>query len=441
MNNYRPIIGLEVHIELSTKSKMFCSCSCDHFNKPPNSLVCPICLGLPGALPFPNRKAIESVIKIGLALNLPINNTSKFDRKHYFYPDLPKSYQISQYDLPLCGSGPFKLSVDKTIGIRRVHLEEDTAKLIHKNIGNDQITLVNFNRSGIPLMELVTEPDFNDSDQAITFLKEIQLITRYLEISDCDMEKGSMRLEANISVAKVERVVKLPDYKVEIKNINSFKFIDKAINYEIKRQTNLLKDGRIIRQETRGYNEQSGITYTQRFKEEAHDYRYFPEPDISPISIDKELLEKLKGELPDLPGKLRAEYSKNYKLPNNYIEILVSDIKKNKIFQSCVKLLPKANIKAVDLASFIINSSFKLEDITQQEIFDLIANKKKSYEISKEDYVTCINDIITKNKKAVDDFKKGKLEVIGFLVGQVNRNFEGKADPKKIAVLIKTILK
>ena len=417
-----PIIGLEVHIELSTKSKMFCGCSPDHFAKIPNTQICPICLGLPGALPFANSEAINSVIKFGIAFDCKINAFSKFDRKHYFYPDLPKGYQISQYDLPLCGQSKDRL-------IRRIHLEEDTAKLIHE----EGKTLIDFNRSGVALMEMVTEPNFHDTEAVTSFLKEVQLTARYLNISNADMEKGSMRLEANISLSPTSGVgfdspeVNLPNYKVELKNINSFRFLGKAIASEIERQEKLLNEGEKVIQETRGYNEATGKTFSQRTKEEAKDYRYFPEPDIPPIRIFLSQISNLKSQIPELPKVKRERLQKQYGLPENYIEILIGDMEKADYFERAVKEIKDFSPKVV--ADLIINKKL---DIVK------IAKLGKVKYADKIEIERSVREVIDGNKKAYEDYKNGKVQILSFLIGQVQKKLKGKGE---VRVITETLLK
>src|SRR3989344_878483 len=320
MNKYQQIIGLEIHVELKTKSKMFCGCPCDWFGKPPNSNNCPVCLGLPGTLPVPNKKAVEWTIKIAKALNCKINTISKFDRKNYFYPDLPKAYQISQYDQPLVIGGELL-----DVRLTRIHLEEDTGTLIHEGPSTSsgrQVSLVDFNRAGIPLMELVTEPEIKNAEQAVSFGKELRLILRYLGVSDADMEKGHMRLEANVSISDTSKL----GTKVEVKNINSFRSLGGAIKYEIKRQEEVLEKGEKVVQETRGWDDIKQKTFSQRVKEDAHDYRYFPDPDLPPMEPTKVFdIEDMKRHLPEMPAQKRERFQKEFGLSEQRASALVDD--------------------------------------------------------------------------------------------------------------------
>ncbi len=394
--SWQTVLGFEIHIELSTKSKMFCGCPAEHFGKLPNTQVCPVCLGLPGALPVPNKKAIEWCVKLGLALGCKINFKSKFDRKNYFYPDLPKGYQISQYDLPFCFDG--ELMGHK---IRRVHMEEDTGKLQHQG----PETLIDFNRSGVPLVEVVTEADFKDSSDSDAFLKELQQIIRTLDMSTADMEKGSMRLEANISVTNN---AKFPDYKVEIKNMNSFRFAKKAIDFEVSRQIKLLESGEKPIQETRGFKENTGETFSQRIKEEANDYRYFPDPDIPPIEFATEQIEKWRSELPELPAAKRNRLVTSYQLSVINAEILVSSPSK---FAKFIQLAQSHD--PILVANAVINCP--QENLSNLSITEkiLMADESKIREVAQK--------VVDSNNQIVESIKAGKVQAMGALLGQVKK--------------------
>jgi aspartyl-tRNA(Asn)/glutamyl-tRNA(Gln) amidotransferase subunit B len=430
---WQPVIGFEIHIELGTNSKMFCSCPAEHFSKPPNTQVCPVCLGLPGALPVPNSKAVEDCVKLGLALDCNVNNKSKFDRKNYFYPDLPKGYQISQYDQPFCYQGHLELPSQKNIRITRVHMEEDTAKLHHGELNNQKVTLIDFNRSGVPLVEIVTEPDFNDPGDAIEFLKEIQLIVRILKISSADMEKGSMRLEANISVRRQDDPA-LPDYKVEIKNVNSFRFIHKAMDFEIQRQIKELESGQVPVQETRGFDENKGITFSQRLKEKAHDYRYFPEPDIPPISFNPKQIQKWKSELPELPAGLRQDL----------ISRGVSQVNANTIVADQQRLymynkLVQHQYESIKAADIIINCpSDILTDMNKIITWD---KSHQTLEIDNQTLRNYAKKAILDNPKAVSDFKSGKIQALYSLIGSIRRQIENINVPALQLILEQEIKK
>lgn len=499
---YQAIIGLEIHAELSTKSKMFCSCDNNPENKKPNSTVCPICLGHPGTLPMPNKKAVEYVIAAGLALNCKINTKSKFDRKNYFYPDLPKGYQISQYDKPLAYEGYLELE-NKKIDITRIHLEEDTGKSFHPKKTNH--TLIDFNRAGTPLMELVTEPVIKDSKEAKKFCQKYQQILRYLEISNADMEKGEMRCEANVSVQeegkfeyKNKEIKALGDYKlnnkVEVKNINSFKALEKAIEFEIKRQTDLIKKGEEIKAETRGWNEDKSETVSQRVKETSADYRYFPEPDIPPLEIDGKWLAKIKASLPEMPNEKTTRFIREYGIKSDIAEILVSDKKianwseqviseleawieangddserqdkklartaSNWITGELIRHLKSENKKISEIKITPENFAELISLVYQQkinptagkEILEIMYKKGGDpTDIMQETGLEQIDndeilekevkEVIRNNPDQVKEYLAGKVNIIKFLLGKVMAKTKGKANPQAAKKMLEKFLK
>ncbi|MDP2585308.1 MAG: Asp-tRNA(Asn)/Glu-tRNA(Gln) amidotransferase subunit GatB [Candidatus Levybacteria bacterium] len=434
--NYKPVIGLEVHVELKTKSKMFCGCSSDYFGKKPNTHTCPVCLGLPGALPVPNKKAIDWCVMIGIALNCKIANFSKFDRKNYFYPDLPKGYQISQYDQPFCQKGFVVLSNGKKIGITRVHMEEDTAKLTHQ----DEDSLIDFNRSGVPLVEIVTEPDFETAKEVVEYLKKLQQIVRYLGVSNADMEEGNMRLEPNISLRKGD-IKELPKYKVEVKNINSFRFVEKAIEYEIKRQAEILNEKKIPVQETRGWNEGKQKTVSQRIKEESNDYRYFPEPDIPPIRLTEVQVSNLRSQIPELPDARLARFIKEFNLSPYDAEILTREKEMADYFEESLKVGNLHGINPKQIANTVINKKVDIDNILPAELVKNIVNFKKTDDIDDNELRKIINKIIKENQKAVNDYKSGKENAIMFLIGQVLKRAKQKLNTTVIKNVLITKLK
>ncbi len=514
--NYQPIIGLELHIELKTRSKMFCSCKNDPNERHPNVNVCPICMGHPGVLPVINKEAVRKTIKTGLALNCQIPEYSKFDRKNYFYPDLPKGYQISQQYAPLCVKGYLETLVSegkfKKIRIREVHLEEDTGKLIHPE-GKDY-SLVDFNRAGIPLMELVTEPDLRSAKESRKFAEELQLILRYLDVSEADMEKGEFRVEANVSLAKKEGEL---GTKVEIKNLNSFRTVEKGIDYEIKRQTEILNPGQKVIQETRGWDDIKEVTVGQREKEEARDYRYFPEPDLPILHLGvADFINGIKAEIPELPQQRRERFKKEYNLLDKKIEVFVFNKDFGEYFEKVMSEL-RNWVKEVEIkrkvereeflkltklcSNYIITdlqgllkgasvtersengakvkkkfiSSTIGEDflITQENFAEFITliytaaiSSKIAKQVLSEMFSTgadpshiieekglvqitdvaqiekIIKEVISKNKKAVEDFKKGKTAASQYLIGQIMAQTKGKANPQIVRdILSKTLTK
>lgn len=429
--SFTVFIGLEIHIELKTKSKMFCRCSTDYFGHQPNSYVCPVCLGLPGALPFPNQKAIEAVILTGLALNCQIANFSKFDRKNYFYPDLPKGYQISQYDLPLCQKGEFE-----GIRITRVHLEEDTGKLIHGAIGNEKVSLIDFNRSGIPLMEIVTEPDLRSANQAKEFLKKLQQLVRCLEVADADMEKGQMRCEPTVNLEIKKEGKKYYTPLVEIKNINSFRFVEKAVEYEIKRQLEEFEKTGLEKQAgnktTRGWDEKNQQTVLQREKEEAADYRYFPEPDIPPIRLSENQIKEIKAKIPKLPEE-KIVSLKKMGLSDYQAELLSKSEENIQILVNTLKIDPQ--LSSAKIADLIIN---KKAD-SPQGIIKILSAKKPT--MDNKELLSMTETVLKNNPSVVEQFKKGKETVIEFLVGQVMVQAKDQANPNQVREVLREKLK
>ena len=426
--DYIPVIGLEIHVELKTESKMFCGCSADHFRVRPNTHTCPVCLGLPGALPVPNKKAVQGCQKIGLALGCRLKKSSKFDRKNYFYPDLPKGYQISQYDQPFCVKGEVKLSNGKRIDITRVHMEEDTGKLIHKKLKGQSVSLVDFNRSGVPLVEIVTEPDISSAEEADEFLKMVQQTIRYLDVSDCDMEKGSMRLEVNLSLAQSKG--DLPDYKVEVKNINSFRFVRKAIEYESERQADLLDRGITPAQETRGYDELSGKTKSQRSKELAHDYRYFPEPDIPPMKFTQKEIDRLKANLPELPGQKRERFEKVYRLTVDMARIITKTRRLAEYFEEAAIEGKKNQVAQLEIANEIVNRKVDPNLISAKQLILSIKHKSSSLIKDKKTLTSLAKNAIKASPSVVRDYQAGKTQALGRLIGEVIKISKGKASPQ-----------
>ena len=489
---YETIIGIEIHVQLKTKSKIFCSCSTE-FGAVPNSQVCPVCLGLPGVLPVLNKMALEYAIKAALALNCQIARKSIFARKNYFYPDLPKSYQISQYEEPLSSRGfvdmvvgkkinpaPIYRSGIKRIRITRVHLEEDAGKLLHEEIKNS--TLIDLNRCGVPLIEIVTEPDIRNPREAHEFLTILKSILQYIGVSDCNMEEGSLRCDANISVRPSKEETGKPanrqtgkqlGVKVEIKNMNSFKAVEKALEYERKRQIRALEEGKRIIQETRLWDENKEITTSMRTKEEAHDYRYFPEPDLVPIEIDREWIKEIKGSLPELPEVRKTRFVKDYQIPAYDASILTSSKELADYYEECIGLYNKPKVIANWIMSELLRElkeknigireckvspgylaemvalidkgtiSGKMAKEVFVEMFETgkkasqIVKKKGLVQISDEETLTKIVDkILKKNPKVVEDYRKGKEKALGYLVGQVMKGTKGRANPQLVNKLL-----
>lgn len=472
---YEVVIGMEIHVEIDTDSKVFCGCK-NEFHAPANSHVCPVCLGMPGALPVMNREMVNKSVAVGLALNCEISRWSKMDRKNYFYPDQSKNYQISQFDLPLCHDGSCEFEVDgvlNKIGITRAHLEEDTARNDHTK-GNGE-SGVDFNRCGVSLLEIVTEPDLRSAEQTYAFLNQLKQTLLYLGVSDCNMEEGSLRAEPNISV----RPVGQEEFgtKTEVKNVASFSGVQKAIEYEVKRQIKVLNGGGEIHQETRGWDADKGITVAQRSKESAHDYRYFPEPDLIPIAVDEAWEQEIRESLPELPLPRKHRTEKEYSLSDYDAGVLTGSRAMADYFEACVKAGAPSKLASNwitgDLQALISESKADIADIKIQpgqlaEMIALIENGTISGKIAKDilpdmfesgkdakvlveekglvqisdasELEGMIREIIEKNPGPAEDFRSGKMQAKGFFVGQCMKATKGKANPKVVNELLDQLL-
>lgn len=475
MKDYEVIIGLEVHAELSTNTKIYCNCTTE-FGADPNTHCCPICTGMPGTLPVLNKKVVEYAVKMGLATNCKIANFSKQDRKNYYYPDLPKAYQISQYDLPLCENGHIDIEVDgkrKTIGITRIHIEEDAGKLIHDAYTGD--TLVDMNRCSVPLIEIVSEPDMRSAKEAVEYMQALKSILEYLDICDCKMQEGSLRCDVNLSVRPVGQ--KEFGTRTETKNLNSFKAIQNSIEFEIKRQIEVLENGGTIYQETRRFDDAKGEGYAMRTKEEANDYRYFPEPDLAPIVLSDEYINSIKESLPELPNVKKERYLKEYNLSLYDANILTMSIKTANYFENVVKKcnnpkmvanwimgdfarllnendisIDESKISEENLASLIDlidkgTISSKIAKTVFEEMFNTgkeakqIVEEKGLVQISDEGAIKeIVEKVVENNPQSIIDYKAGRDRALGFLVGQVMKESKGKANPGLVNKLLLEIL-
>lgn len=472
---YEAVIGLEVHAQMLTESKIFCGCS-TKFGSSPNSQTCPVCIGMPGVLPVLNRKALEFTIRTGLAMNCKISSYSRFARKNYFYPDLPKGYQISQYELPICEHGYVDIIVDgekRRIGITRIHVEEDAGKNIHESaLGGGNYSFVDLNRAGVPLMEIVSEPDIKTPGEASEYMKKLRTILRYLGVCDGNMEQGSLRCDANVSIRPVGR--KEFGTRAEVKNINSFKFVEKALEYEIKRQVKVIEEGGKIIQETRLWDSNRGITESMRGKEEAHDYRYFPEPDLVPIMATEDWINEIKASLPELPDAKMERFITVYGLPEYDADLLTSERATADWFEDAVKAGGQA--KAVsnwmmgELTKLLNDENKTLEEcllrpeqlaemirliddgtisgkIAKTVFEEMYRTGKSAGEIVREKSLTQISDtgaiekaveeVIAKSPKEVERFRGGDEKLMSFFVGQVMKATKGKANPQMVNELLK----
>jgi aspartyl-tRNA(Asn)/glutamyl-tRNA(Gln) amidotransferase subunit B len=460
---FETVIGLEIHAQLNTKTKIFCGCSTT-FGAPPNSHTCPICLGMPGVLPVLNKAVVESAIKLGLATNSTINKFNQFARKNYFYPDLPKGYQTSQFDLPIVGRGDIEIEVDgkkKVIGITRIHMEEDAGKLIHDDV--EPVSHVDLNRTGTPLLEIVSEPDMRSAEEAVAYLKKLHAIVRYLGICDGNMQEGSFRCDANISLRPVGQ--EELGTRTELKNMNSFRHVQHALEYEERRQRDMLLEGEEIVQETLLWNPDKNCSESMRGKEDAHDYRYFPCPDLVPVEISDEWIERVRESLPELPAEKKQRFEQDYKLPEYDAVLLTTDRAVANYFEDVVKggVQPKKasnwimtellrELKGEDITSckvtpeqlstllLMVDKNTISGKIAKTVFLDMMESGKDAETIVKEKNLVQVSDegelmaivaeIIAANPAQADDFRNGKTKIMGFFVGQLMKKTKGKANPK-----------
>ena len=472
---YETVIGLEVHVELATKTKIFCSCS-TRFGGEPNTHTCPVCTGMPGSLPVLNKQVVEYAVAVGLATNCTITQNCKFDRKNYFYPDNPQNYQISQLYLPICRNGHVDIETaegPKSIGIHEIHMEEDAGKLIHDEW--DDCTLVDFNRSGVPLIEIVSEPDMRSAEEVIAYLEKLRLIIQYLGASDCKLQEGSMRADVNLSVR--EAGTEKFGTRTEMKNLNSFKAIARAIEGERERQIAILEDGGQVIQETRRWDDNKECSYAMRSKEDAQDYRYFPEPDLVPVVISDEWLAEIKSRQPELRDEKRLRYKEEYGIPEYDIDILTSEKKLADIFEETIalgckpkevsnwlmvetmRLLKEADMDASDLSFSPKNLAAliglveqgKINRTVAKEVFEVLfredmdpvsyVEEKGLIMVQDEDALrSTIEEIVKNNPQSVEDYRSGKNKAMGFLVGQTMKAMKGKADPALVNKILAEIL-
>ena len=470
---YEPVIGLEVHVQLNTRTKIFCGCQTG-FGAPPNTNVCPVCLGLPGALPVLNGRAVEMAIQAALAMHCHVNSFSRFARKNYFYPDLPKGYQISQYDQPLAEHGWLEVLVDgvkKRIGVTRVHMEDDAGKSIHDGFkDSDRYTYVDLNRSGTPLIEIVSEPDLRSSEEAYEYLSELKQVMQYVGVSECDMEKGQLRCDANVSV-RLKGAEKFGT-KAEVKNLNSFRFAKMALDYEIARQVALIESGEKVEQETRLYNVATGETAGMRSKEHAHDYRYFPEPDLVPLRVSDAWLERIRKAMPELPADKRRRFVESYGLREYDAQVLTATRAISDYFEKAAAVSGDPRVTANWVTGELMSMPDGFDKIMPQATGALVRkinegeiSGKMAKDIFTKMYETgqspeeiiereglrqisdtgalekMIDEIIAANPKQVEQYRSGKTTVIGYFVGQVMKSSKGQANPAAVNELLKTKLK